>query len=257
MQAHMHSLQADLYSMIVDTSASADVPIRPAATVLALSPRGRGFDVLMVRRNRGSVFMGGAHVFPGGAVDPADYGDDARRVVAWDGSPEELPWRAAALRELAEEVGVLLCQPSLEHGGREGAALYRFLLEAGSMLDAGRLEYLSNWVTPVGPPRRFDTRFFVTAVSAGTALLSDRREVFDAVWVDPAAALQAADAGRWQIEFPTRMHLELLAGFDAADEVIAHAREVEPHRIEPRLAVGEDGVWRVLLPGETDFEAAR
>lgn len=252
----MHSLQADLYSMIVDTPASADVPIRPAATVLALSPRGSGFDVLMVRRNRGSAFMGGAHVFPGGAVDPADYSDVARRVVAWDGSPEEHPWRAAALRELAEETGVLLCEPPREHGGREGAALYRFLLETGSRLDGGRLEYLSNWVTPVGPPRRFDTRFFVTTVSAGTALSSDRREVFDAVWVDPAAALDSAEMGRWQIEFPTRVHLELLSGFGSADEVIAHARDAEPRPIEPRLVVGEDGAWRVLLPGDTGFEAA-
>jgi 8-oxo-dGTP pyrophosphatase MutT (NUDIX family) len=211
----------------------------------------------MVRRNRGSVFMGGAHVFPGGAVDPVDSGDDAGRVVVWDGSPEEHPWRAAALRELAEEAGVLLCEPPLEHGGREGAALYRFLLEAGSVLHAGRLEYLSNWVTPVGPPRRFDTRFFVTTVSAGTALSSDRREVFDAVWVDPAAALQAAETGRWQIELPTRVHLELLAGFEAADEVMAHARAAEPHRIEPRLVLGKDGAWRVLLPGEIDFEAAK
>jgi hypothetical protein len=45
--------------MTVDTPASADAPIRPAATVLALSPRGSGFEVLMVRRNRGSAFMGG------------------------------------------------------------------------------------------------------------------------------------------------------------------------------------------------------
>ncbi|MEX0825912.1 MAG: hypothetical protein WD184_04040 [Acidimicrobiia bacterium] len=36
--------------MTVDTPASADVPIQLAATVLALSPRGSGFDVLMVRR---------------------------------------------------------------------------------------------------------------------------------------------------------------------------------------------------------------
>lgn len=243
--------------MTVETPASADVPIRPAATVLALSPRSRGFDVLMVRRNRDSAFMGGAHVFPGGALDPADSGDAARQVVAWHGAPEEHQWRAAALRELAEEAGVLLCEPPRHYDGQQGADLYRFLLETGSMLDAGRLEYLSNWVTPVGPPRRFDTRFFVTTVSAGTVATSDRREVFDAEWVDPVAALEAAAAGRWQIEFPTKVHLEVLAGFDSADEVVAHARGAKPERVEPRLVFADDGERRVVLPGEAGFEGAR
>jgi 8-oxo-dGTP pyrophosphatase MutT (NUDIX family) len=223
--------------------------------VLALSARRRGFDVLMVRRNPKSAFMGGAHVFPGGAVDPADHGPDAREVVAWQGAPEEHPWRAAALRELAEEAGVLLCSQPPKYEGQEGADLYRLLRDAGAVLDAGRLEYVSNWVTPLGPPRRFDTRFFVTRVPAGTAITSDGREVFDAVWVDPSEALENSRSGSWQIELPTAVHLELLAGFGSADEVVAHARAAEPYRIEPRGAF--DGASRVLLPGEAGLEATR
>jgi len=201
----------------------------------------------MVRRNREAAFMGGAHVFPGGAVDAVDRSPLAARVVAWDGDAEELPWRSAAVRELAEEAGVLLCADPPPMRGEEGEALFRLLDRHGASLDATRLEYLSNWVTPEGPPRRFDARFFVTTVAEGTEAASDRREVFDAEWVTPSAALAAADAGEWLVEFPTRVHLELLAGFASADEVMAHARVAVPHRIEPRMTVGVDGSVRIVF----------
>ena len=202
----------------------------------------------MVRRDRDATFMGGAHVFPGGAMDAVDRGPLAGRVVGWDGDPEELPWRSAAVRELAEEAGVLLSPDPPSVNGEEGEALFRLLDRHGAVLDARRLEYLSNWVTPVGPPRRFDTRFYVVAVAAGTEAASDRREVFDAEWVEPVAALAAADAGEWQVEFPTRVHLELLARFETAGEVVAHARAARPYRIEPRTTVGSDGSMQVVLP---------
>jgi 8-oxo-dGTP pyrophosphatase MutT (NUDIX family) len=204
----------------------------------------------MVRRNRDSAFMGGAHVFPGGAVDDVDRGPLASQVVAWDGTADELPWRSAAVRELAEEAGVLLCDEPPVVDGAEGEVLYRVLARHGATLDAGRLEYLSNWVTPEGPSRRFDTRFFVTVVAEGTEAASDRREVFDAEWVTPSAALAAAVDGTRQIELPTRVHLELLAGFTTADDVVEHARRAVPHPIEPRIAAGPGGAYRVLIPGD-------
>ena len=210
----------------------------------------------MVRRNRDATFMGGAHVFPGGAIDDLDRSETATRVIRWDGHPDEIPWRSAAVRELAEEAGVLLCDDPPDVTGLEGAEMYRALDASGARLDAGRLEWVSNWVTPKGPTRRFDTRFFVTIVATGTAASSDRREVFDAEWVAPAAALAAADAGAWQIEFPTRIHLELLAGFGSADEVLQSARGVTPQRIEPRLVTGPNGAWTVVLPGDPGFEGA-
>jgi mercuric reductase len=61
----------------------------------------------MVRRGGGAPFMGNARVFPGGTVGDGDRGRSAAAAVRWSGPPDELPWRAAALRELAEEAGVL------------------------------------------------------------------------------------------------------------------------------------------------------
>src|ERR671917_2192504 len=45
---------------------------RQAASVIVLRGGGDGLEVLLLRRNPASRFMGGAWVFPGGAVDVSD-----------------------------------------------------------------------------------------------------------------------------------------------------------------------------------------
>jgi 8-oxo-dGTP pyrophosphatase MutT (NUDIX family) len=64
---------------------------RQAASIFVLRDSERGPEVLLVQRNPAQRFMGGAWVFPGGAVHEAD-ADHA----------------AAAVRELREEAGVEL-----------------------------------------------------------------------------------------------------------------------------------------------------
>jgi 8-oxo-dGTP pyrophosphatase MutT (NUDIX family) len=66
---------------------------RQAATVIVLRGGAERLDVLLVRRNPESRFMGGAWVFPGGAVDA----DEDHRV--------------AGVREVEEEAGVELPDP--------------------------------------------------------------------------------------------------------------------------------------------------
>lgn len=207
----------------------------------------------MVRRNRDAVFLGGAHVFPGGAVDDIDHGDLARSVVRWTGADDEFPWRAAAVRELAEEAGVCV-GPDLDPDGLEGAALYEMLAEVDEMLDADALVYVSNWVTPVGPPRRFDTRFYV--VEATGRIVTDDREVFEAEWVRPEDALTRSDAGDWFLEFPTRMTLAAFTGHSDAASFVAQARAMPVRRVAPRIGMASDGTRRILLEGDPGFEDA-
>lgn len=192
--------------------------------------------------------MGGAHVFPGGRVDDIDHGPEAAAVVRWSGDPAELPWRAAALRELAEEAGVVPGADGFDPAGTDGAAFYSRLAEAGVVLDADRLAWVSTWITPRGMPRRFDTRFYVIAVAGDERVRTDEREVYDAEWVTPAAALAAADAGRWQVEVPTRAHLEMLAGCPDPAAALALADRRPSHPIEPRLVIDAAGVWSAVLP---------
>ena len=45
---------------------------RDAATVVVLRDGSAGVEVYLVKRSRAVDFMAGAHVFPGGRLDPAD-----------------------------------------------------------------------------------------------------------------------------------------------------------------------------------------
>jgi 8-oxo-dGTP pyrophosphatase MutT (NUDIX family) len=67
-----------------------ETPPRVAASVIVLRDSGKGPEVLLVQRNPAARFMGGAWVFPGGAVHGAE-------------SPAE-----AGLRELEEEASLVV-----------------------------------------------------------------------------------------------------------------------------------------------------
>ena len=82
---------------------------RQAATVILLREGDEALEVLLVQRNPAQRFMGGAWVFPGGAVD-ADEGEG------------DLAHRLAGVREVREEVE--------RRARRSGGA--RALLAAGS-----------------------------------------------------------------------------------------------------------------------------
>jgi len=205
----------------------------------------------MVRRARGSEFMGNAFVFPGGSIDPVDHSELAEKAIRWGGDPADLPWRAAALRELLEEAGLALTDPEGITVEGDGAAGYEAVLLAGGRFDAERLHYLSRWITPEGLPRRFDTRFYVAEVTAEAAAVADGVEVFDDTWVTPAAALQHQVDGAWDVPFPTVRHLELLARHGSIGEVIEYAdglREISG--VLPRIVMGENGEYRVIIPGD-------
>lgn len=131
----------------------------------------------MVRRNLNSDFVGGAYVFPGGAVDPSDGSEARARGLDDAGASATLgvasggrSYYVAALRELFEEAGLLIAlddagapmgedparAASLSAGRRalnaREATFPGVLADAGVWLDLAGLAYLSHWVTPEGPP---------------------------------------------------------------------------------------------------------
>lgn len=187
---------------------------RPAATVILLRGDDRELAVLLAQRNPQARFMGGAWVFPGGAVSDED-GD----------GPAGL--RAAATRELAEETGIALDEPS-------------------------RLVTFSRWITPPEVKIRFHTWFFLAAAPEGAQPRVDGQEMVDARWFTPAAALSAARDGQILLVFPTIKHLEQLSGFASAAAVIEHARTRTVQPVQPRvLMTGETA--RIVLPGEPGY----
>ena len=189
---------------------------RTAATVILLRGGRKTLEVLLAQRNPAARFMGGAWVFPGGAVSAQD-GDG------------ESGLRAAAVRELREEAGVDLGDP---------AALVAF----------------SRWITPAAVKIRYDTWFFLAPVPAGAEPRIDGGEVVDARWFTPPAALSAARSGQILLVFPTIKHLEQLSGFGSADELLEHARTQAVAPVQPRVVVtGETA--RIVLPGEPGYDA--
>jgi 8-oxo-dGTP pyrophosphatase MutT (NUDIX family) len=192
----------------------ATVP-RPAATVIVLRGGAQALEVLLVKRNPEARFMGGAWVFPGGAVDRGEgQGDRALR--------------AAAVRELSEEAGIELRTPD-------------------------ELVPFSRWITPAQVKIRFDTWFFLAALPERMEPLVDGSEVVDFRWYAPSAALDAGRQGELLLVFPTVKHLEQLSGFASADELLTYARSREIQPVEPRVVLsGEEA--RVLLPGDPGYD---
>ena len=236
----------------------------------------------MLRRHARSAFAGGAYVFPGGAVDRADREpsttslasdvDDreASRLLGVDSGG--LGYFVAAIRECFEEAGLLFAgEPGglvsyAEAATRERYAQHRRNLNSGAstlaamcktekvQLAVGRLRYLSRWITPLGAPRRFDTRFFVGVAPENQEALHDDAEVVASEWMVPSQALERHGAGELNLMFPTVKHLEALSGFSSSQDFWKTAPAEIP-TIQPRISVDGSAV-RILLPGEAGFEEA-
>jgi 8-oxo-dGTP pyrophosphatase MutT (NUDIX family) len=252
-------------------------------------------EVLMVRRNLNSDFVGGAYVFPGGAVDPADGGPEAESCCGGrtDAEASEilglpsggLAYWVAVLRECFEEAGVLLAHGGEGGGGpvdpadrallsladpadaarfaRHRAAVNRgerrFLdvcREEGLALAVERVHYFAHWITPEGAPRRYDTRFFVAATAPEQVPLHDEGETIAAQWIRPADALRRHRDGEIELIFPTIRNLQAIGRFGTSAELLAAAAAAgQVPAILPRIAVDGKAV-RILLPGDEGYEAA-
>jgi 8-oxo-dGTP pyrophosphatase MutT (NUDIX family) len=193
---------------------------RPASTVILLRRSGkhetRGLQVLLVQRNPGARFMPGVWVFPGGAVDTGDRGED-----------DEATYMACAARELHEEAGIDL--------GEEPEMIL-----------------WSRWITPEVVPIRFDTWFYLALAPPHTPPEPDGEETVDAGWFEPAAALTRHREGELDLVFPTIKQLEALSEFEVAEEALEAARRSEVTPILPKVT-GEASERRIVLPGEPGY----
>ena len=255
------------------------MPIRPAATVLVLAER-PDLHVLMLERSPQSVFAPSQWVFPGGAVDDHDATPEADATVAGRTDTEAsailglarggIAYWVAALRETYEEAGVLLSPEPLPPSAppelfgrwrREVNAGERSFVEMvrslGVRLDGAGVHYVSRWVTPVGPPRRFDARFFVTAMPDGQMPAHDDDEAVAHRWIRPADALDANRRSELAMFSPTVGVLRRLAEFATVAEAVAAAASSTAADDEMiRIRPGVEGPERVAFPTDADYEQA-
>lgn len=262
----------------VDTDQQ-DGPVVPrdAATVVLLRAGTSGPEVFVQRRVRAMAFAGGMTVFPGGGVDQRD----ADSELAWSG-PDPAWWAeqfgcspelaralvCAAVRETFEESGVLLAGPdpgTVVAGTAQYAdaramlvsrelSLARFLTDNDLVLRADLLRPWSNWVTPEGERRRYDTRFFLAAMPDGQRADAVTTEVSDAYWSTPGAVIREWEEGRCGLLPPTWVTLTEVAECGSVAAALDAHRPLD--KVVPKL-VRRNGEWHAVLPGDPEFDNAQ
>jgi glyoxylase-like metal-dependent hydrolase (beta-lactamase superfamily II)/8-oxo-dGTP pyrophosphatase MutT (NUDIX family) len=245
----------------------------PGTTTCASSALSQaGIEVLLVRRTQEAAFAPGVYVFPGGKVEDVDrnprlyelasglddWSASARLGVERDG----LAYWIAATRECLEEAGILYATPDpsdaqvqiARQALARGEGFEKVLRELGLQLAVSQLHYFSHWITPPGPPRRFDTRFFVAPVPRSAAASHDEAEVVAHEWVEVKEALERQRKGELSLIFPTIRNLEALARFSSLQELLDALSVVESAPGGTVTMVPDAHAKRVILPGDDGFE---
>jgi 8-oxo-dGTP pyrophosphatase MutT (NUDIX family) len=229
---------------------------RLAATVILLRPaQPRGFEVFLTRRSDTMMFLSGMYCFPGGTLRREDYSDamlrrcagltarQAQKIIGAEFAPREaLGLWIAALRELFEEIGILLVvnearEPlSIESCMNDRLVKIHAALVANSLTfescletenlfcDLAALAHFSHWQTPPQVATRFDTHFFLAALPPNQSPLTASAEVAHGLWATPDQALQRFGKNELPMIFPTFASLRTLADFETLDSVFADYR---------------------------------
>jgi 8-oxo-dGTP pyrophosphatase MutT (NUDIX family) len=197
----------------------------------------------MVERNaRG--FFADLLVFPGGSVDECD-------VPAGLGRWDEVSHRRAALRELAEETGILITDRGTMPGPRgKGRVFYDEVPETDLETAASALTLVSRWVTPELAPRRFDTRFYLAACHDSPVVSLDTDELVAFEWVDPADALRRYEQGAMNVILPTLAHLRWLSRRSSVDDAIESAAGADGRTLIRPERMEDGSILPVHLPAE-------
>ena len=265
----------------------AAVPIRAAATVMLVRDHPiNGLEVFMLQRTLAAVFAKGMYVFPGGRVDVNDNEDQLEAVC--DGLDDEeasallgipnggLSYWVAAIRECFEEAGVLLARPTssnelirfdtdtalqnrfnaARHEIHDGKmSLVELCTTENLRLVTDNIHYVSHWITPLGEPRRFDTRFFIARAPEAQEPLHDDNETIASLWVSPIEALDRHARGDLAMIPPTTSNLQFLAPHGTTTDALNAAKKIgTPTAILPKLKTDADGkVIGIAMPGDADY----
>lgn len=233
----------------------------PAATLVIFrngAEAGSAPELLFVQRASTMRFAGGATVFPGGRVDPADR--ELARQLDLDAPLEMTTARVAAIRETLEETGLALGirqNPSAQEAGEARALLLEdgrlapVLERMGWTLAPERLTFFAHWC-PLWDGA-FDTRFFVTDLGTGAVDVTvDATENTRLFWASAQGALDMAAQERIGLIFPTRRNLERLAHYGSHAATLAALRHITPRRIHPQIEQRPEGEF-LVIPGDQGY----
>ncbi len=255
------------------------VQIRPAATVMLIDDR-PDLQVFMMERHANTVFAGGMWVFPGGSVDATDDSSEFQAISIHRSDAEAsklmglqvggLAYYIAAIREAFEEAGILialqkdtlqpldLSNPDVEKRFQQhrndindsNRNFIEIIKDENLIMDAGDMHYIARWITPAGPPRRFDARFFIARIPTNQTPIHDDGELVRSKWISPKEILRRAEAEEMVLMSPTLRMVKNLALFDSARQVIesAAANQID------ELARVLPGTRVIVMPGEEGYD---
>jgi 8-oxo-dGTP pyrophosphatase MutT (NUDIX family) len=227
---------------------------RYASTVVLVRRDEDGsFEVLLTQRPSEMRFLGGFYVFPGGTVHQSDYspktlercrglsGTEARKILGNRHNDDvALGHWVAGVRELFEEVGILLCMTDSGEAvsltdsvtkrrfeeNRQAVArgeldFGTFLESEGLCCDLTRAVYFFHRVTPEFYPMRFDTRFYIATLPSHQTPLPCSEEVTNSLWIKPERAMARVYREDFPLLPPTTTVLENLAQITSWDRLCA------------------------------------
>jgi 8-oxo-dGTP pyrophosphatase MutT (NUDIX family) len=260
------------FSMPVENSKSKEP--RKASTVILTRHFEGDLQVYLLKRSARSDFFPETYVFPGGVVDPDDWGlsrwkehvdmhleEISRRLDRSLNLKEALAFGVAAIRETLEEAGVFLVQANQQgretleralkrstHGVFPRGWFHESVRGQGWTLTLSRLSPWAHWITPEIRSIRFDTRFFLLSMPAQQECLPDARETTHGIWISPERGLTGNLLGEIPLSPPTLVTLHELLPY-------THKQDLEKHlqnqswgeaRLPRSIPLGREEL--VLLP---------
>ena len=203
--------------MLVFNQSDEDIAdAKASATIVVVRDGDRGIEALLLKRNSELSHMPDAWVFPGGKVDADDPGvDELERA------------RAAAVRELEEEAGLVMAPDSLR--------------------------VFSHWLTPVVVKRRFSTWFWLAPVKGETSISVDGSEIVEHRWVTAVDALDENNTGRLALPPPTLVTLCDVAAHASVDALASAVSQRQPPHFFPKI-IKRESDFCFLYPGDAGYE---
>ncbi|KAH9981150.1 NUDIX hydrolase domain-like protein [Lactifluus volemus] len=224
-----HSLRTMITTSI---NAKESLSPRPSASLVVVNSSN---EVLLVQRNPAMSSYAGMHVFPGGNYD----------------EKRDESYQMTAIREAFEETGLLLASPTMpeSNGTRrlsdavldamrasthaEETFFDDFLKKYGLVADVEALHPFTEWITPLGPPRRFHARFYITFLSSSSQHRRlptpdsnvPRQEVIETRFVHPQDALAEHRAKKIALPPPQHYILTTLADILVGCSATSRQRE--------------------------------
>jgi 8-oxo-dGTP pyrophosphatase MutT (NUDIX family) len=197
-------------------------PIRRAASAIVGRAGAEGLELLVVERGLTSRFLAGYVTFPGGAID------DAELARWWLGDPGEAA-RAAAVRELVEEVGLALTRDGLVSGGLDA-------VDASPPIPA-QLPQIARWVAPASVPVRFDAPYFAVGAPAALEPTADGGETSIAWWTTAHRLIAEWQEGTRKLYWPTYFTVLHLLRCATVDDLLTLTFEAREPSTDEELAL--------------------